>query len=344
MTNANSTKMKADQKGSDVRYPTSCSLVLLNRCCLACKMCHMWKTQQSPTEISIEEAKAFMTQVKDIIRGNKEFILSGGEPLMKEGVTNLIRHATDLGFKTIMPSNGYLITEKMALDLMQAGLKEIFIALDSFNPEVHDFLRGRKGCLDRVLKGIEYLAEYKDYLRINLITVVSNKNIGELVDHLQRIQDDPRISGVYFQAIATPFFTCLGNDWYTNDEFSYLWPENYAQVEETLDEIIRLKTEKHYIVHNHAKQLELFKRYFKDPTQRVRNAGCYLGDYVINVDQEGHINLCCFGEPAGNIRKDDIRDLWFSEKVQNIQKWMHTCDKNCHNMVNCFFKEDEELV
>ena len=37
-----------------VRYPTSCSLVVINRCPLACKMCHMWKAEHNPNEMTIE--------------------------------------------------------------------------------------------------------------------------------------------------------------------------------------------------------------------------------------------------------------------------------------------------
>jgi len=34
--------------------------------------------------------------------------------------------------------------------------------------------------------------------------------------------------------------------------------------------------------------------------------------------------------------------LWFSEEVKQFRDEMHVCNINCHNMVNCFFKEDEE--
>ena len=196
----------------------------------------------------------------------------------------------------------------------------------------------------------EYRAHTKERWQLGIPPLPLNaEQVAGLVELIEQpvghaIEQDKRLAGVYFQAIATPFFTCIGDDWYDNEEFGFLWPRDYQKVEKVIDEIIRLKCDEHFIVHNHAKQLELFKRYFANPKQRVRQAGCYLGDYVINVDQEGNINLCCFGKPAGNIRRDNIRTLWFSEDVQRVQRDMHVCDKNCHNMVNCFFKEDEELV
>ncbi|MBU1863702.1 MAG: radical SAM protein [Candidatus Omnitrophica bacterium] len=319
-------------------YPTSCSLVVLNRCLLQCKMCHMWKAPRVDDEVTIEELKRFVSTVKDMLVGDKELIISGGEPLLKEGIFDLIRHASDRGLKTIMPTNGYLITEEVAKRLHVSGLKEIFISLDSNNPATHDFLRGKDGCFERVMKGIEYLHAYCRGLRINFLTVISNKNLHEVITLLHEIENDKRISGVYFQAIATPFFTGLGEDWCENEEFGCLWPHEYEKVVDVIDEIIHLKREKNYMVHNHHQHLELFKRYFKNPHCRVEKRGCYLGDSVINVDHVGNINLCCFDQPVGNIRTNDIQRLWFSDDVKGRQAVMHQCERNCHNLVNCFFK------
>jgi hypothetical protein len=105
--------------------------------------------------------------------------------------------------------------------------------------------------------------------------------------------------------------------------------------------LIKLKNDG-YPIHNFPLQIEIFKTYFENPAKRARKAACYLGDYVININPIGDISLCCFMGPIGNIRKDDIGKLWYSELAIQKRAKMHDCDINCNNMVNCFFKEDEE--
>ena len=329
------------KKTQPVRYPTSCSIVVTNRCFLKCKMCHMWKTEIPPNEITSDECIQFIQEAKDIVRGDKELIISGGEPLLKEGIYDIIRSGVEAGFKVIMPTNGYLINEEVARKLDAAGLNEIFISLDSNKAETHDFLRGKEGCFDTVMAGIEALHTYCAKLRINHLSVLSEVNKESIIPLLETVEADNRRSGIYFQVIAKPFFTNAADEWWDEEEFSFLWPKNHEEINAVIDEIIRLKTEKNYTVHNNVKQLELFKRYFMSPRECARKSGCYLGDHVLNVDSTGNINLCCFDKPQGNIREDNIRTLWATEEIACTQEKMRTCRRNCHNTINCFFKENE---
>ena len=72
--------------------------------------------------------------------------------------------------------------------------------------------------------------------------------------------------------MAKPFFTNAADEWWDEEEFSFLWPKNHEEINAVIDEIIRLKTEKNYTVHNNVKQLELFKRYFMSPRECARKS------------------------------------------------------------------------
>ena len=339
------TQIQTEEADQTIKKPTSCSLVVVNSCPLRCKMCHMWKMPRDPHEVSIEEWKQFVLQVREILDGNRELVISGGEPLLKENVLDLVNFATQHGLKTIMPSNGYLIDEAMAEKIAASGLSEIFISLDSFDPKTHDLLRGRPGTFDRVMKAIEYLDRYidKSKTRINILSVISDINITDIVQQVHMIDRDPRLSGIYFQAIQEPFCSQAGTYWYKQEEYESLWPKNIAYVERVIDELIYLKHERNIMIHNYAEQLEIFKSYFRDPQKRARKGPCYIGDYVVNVNPVGDIFLCCLSIPIGNIRSTDIRRLWFGGKVNVFRQLMHSCTLYCHNMVNCFFKQDEHV-
>lgn len=326
-----------------LRKPTSCSLIVLNRCCLKCIMCHMWHAPVSESEITIKECCDIVDQLTEILEGDRELIISGGEPLLKEGITELISYAHEKGLKTIMPTNGYLLDLKKAKALVEAGLDELFISLDSYNEKTHDFLRGQEGAFNQVKKAVEYVAAQKGDTRINYLAVISQYNLTEIINLLERAHADPRVSGVYFQVIAKPFFTECSDNWRDEERFGALWPEQIDEACAVIDEILARKR-KGYVVHNHEKQLELYKRYFKDPYTRVHDGECYLGEYTINIDHEGNVNACCFGEALGNVRKESLKKIWFSEEAIARRSAMHSCKENCHNLVNCFFKENEVNV
>jgi MoaA/NifB/PqqE/SkfB family radical SAM enzyme len=302
----------------------------------------MWKSKEEANRVSTAEWKDFIASLEDALDGPRELVFSGGEPLLREDILELIKFGTQKGFKTLMPSNGYLIDEGMAKRIAESGLKEIFISLDSVNYKTHDFLRGIEGSYDRVMRALDSLHRHCPEVRVGIIAVISGANYKEIADLVQWVKKTQFISGVYFQAIAKPFFVPIGDNWYKDSPYEFLWPKDTLDLHSALDNLIKLKGEG-YPIHNFPLQLEIFKTYFKNPTQRARKATCYLGDYVININPSGDISLCCFMEPIGNIKKDDIHRLWYSELTSRVRTKMHNCDLNCNNMVNCFFKEEEEI-
>lgn len=322
-----------------IKKPHSSSMVLLTNCMLRCKMCEMWKSKDNPYQVSTDEWKDFISSLDTILDGPRELVFSGGEPLLRKDIFELIRYGTDKGFKTLMPSNAYTIDENIAKRIRDSGLKEIFISLDSLNHKTHDFLRGVDGAHRKVMQAFENLSNFCPELKIGIITVISAINYKEVIELTEWVGKSVFLTGVYFQVIAKPFFVPLENNWYNDSLYAYLWPKNIPGVHSVLNELIRLKSER-FPIHNFPLQLEIFKAYFENPDKRARESKCYAGDYVINISSNGDISLCCFMDPVGNIKNDDINKLWFSEEASLMRRRMYNCKVNCNNMVNCFFREN----
>ncbi|MBU0504346.1 MAG: radical SAM protein [Candidatus Omnitrophica bacterium] len=325
----------------NIKKPHSCSIVLLTKCLFKCKMCEMWKSNEEINAVSTDEWKSFISSLENVLDGPRELVFSGGEPLLRKDIFELINFGSKRGFKTLMPSNGYLIDENVAKQIAESGLTEIFISLDSINPQTHDFLRGMPGAYERVMRAFDNLRKNCPNLRIGIIGVISGVNHKEIVELAKWVKSSVFLSGIYFQAIAKPFFVPLPDSWYKEGNYGFLWPKDIPAIHRTIDELISLRNAG-YPIHNFAMQLVIFKTYFARPDIRARKAACYAGDYVINVNPSGDISLCCFMKPVGNIKKDDIGKLWFSEQSAEMRQKMHNCTINCNNMVNCFFKEGEE--
>lgn len=308
---------------------------------LRCKMCYLWKTEPELSKIPSDEWKIFIDSLDDMLEDRRELILSGGEPLLNQDVPGLIKRGNDKGFRTVLSTNAVLIDEEKAIQLIEAGLKEIYISLDSFNEKTHDYLRGIDGSHKKTMNAIEYLNKYKRDLKINIITVISGYNLHDIIGLVKKVSADNKIDGMYFQAIAQPFCTPTDEYWYKKDEYSFLWPRDSESVQSVINELIDFKKQNHRII-NHAQHLEKFKVYFDNPNTYVTKAKCYTGDYTMNVNPAGDVFLCCYMPPIGNIRKDRIREIWFSDLAKQRRSEMYQCERNCHNMVNCFFMENEE--
>ncbi len=322
--------------------PNACSIVLHTRCMLRCKMCHMWKLPPDPESL---DGSAWLKVIDDLNRlmsGQGEIIFTGGEPLLEAGMFELISAAKKKGFKVGLVTNGFLLDEKKARDIVAAGVDQVSLSLDSCDRQTHDSLRGTPGAYDRAVNGLRYLKQFRRDFPVQIITVVSGENYRELLRHIRWVKDTPYVDSVYFQTIARPFFTATEDDWYHQPEFSSLWPGDIPTLCEIIEEVIRFK-EMYGVVSNPRAQLELFKAYFKNPCVRVSDKTCRLGDSVLNIDHKGDIFLCCFGRPLGNVIRDDIKELWFSETAEKARCEMYACTRTCHNIVNCFFQEDERF-
>lgn len=317
--------------------PRICSIELFRRCCFRCRMCSMWKVREEDAGLDKDTLVHLADGLISVMDGEKEIVLSGGEPLLHPDIIEIIREFNLKGFKVGMASNGFLIDQGKAGELADAGIKNIQLSLDSANKETHDFLRGVSGAYEKVLQAAGHLKACKENVSVCAQTVISGKNLEEIIDTIEFIKNDIRFNAISFMAVTTPFFAPVGNDWQENDEFSFLWPRDSRRVDKIIDQVIALKA-KGYPIANPVAQFELFRNYFHQPRKRLPVARCQLGDYVVSIDPAGEVRMCCFMDSVGNIRATDIAILLDKPGVEKMRKDMLACRKVCNTLVNCFFK------
>lgn len=317
-----------------------CSIELFRKCNLRCRMCHMWKVKEKNHGLTAELLGSLSGQLQEVLTGDREVVFSGGEPLLFNGILDLIRIYSQKGFKVGIASNGTLINKEMAMQLVGAGLKNVQLSFDSINKDTHDTLRGVKGAYEKVLKAAEYLSLYKSRVMVCAQTVISGKNIFELIDTIRFIKDDGRFDFISFMAVTTPFFSNAEDDWRAKGEFSFLWPNENGKVDSVIDRIIEMKNNG-YPIANPVSHLELFRSYFHNPFIKKPGVKCRLGDYVLSIDPNGDIRLCCFMEPIGNIKEKSLIAILSLEKIDRLRQTMRNCDKVCNTLVNCFFQGEK---
>ena len=85
-------------------------------------------------------------------------LFSGGEPLTRPDLTDLIRHAVRRGMRAVISTNGTLITKDKAAELKDLGLSYVGISLDGMK-ELHDRFRGVSGTFEKALTGVDNCME-----------------------------------------------------------------------------------------------------------------------------------------------------------------------------------------
>lgn len=326
-------------KEAIVKSPRTCLLTVTNSCVLRCKMCHLWQLDTAKDEVSIDDCKRFIDSLSEFGTQPIEVHLIGGEPLVKKGILELIRYISAHGSRTVMTSCGYTIDEVMAKELVDSGLSMLNLSLDSLDPAVHNFLRGREDCFKRVMDALGYLAKFKkDKLRLGINTVISEANLDNILELAEWTNQNKDLDSIYFMAVMRPFGSNQGWDWFKKEESSRLWPSDYSKIEKILDELISLKN-KGSKIENPSGQLRSFKAYFKNPFDFIKLNRCNVSEQAININAVGDLYICFFMDKLGNIKGDHVSRLWNSEAAQKIRDQMHACRNNCELVVNCYYED-----
>jgi len=116
------------------------------RCNLKCRHCYSASTNQpAEDELTDDEARGMIDDLAAF--GCPVLLFSGGEPLMRPGVIDLISYARAAGLRAVVSTNGNLIDEPMATKRAEAGLSYVGVSLDGLK-EINDEFRGVDGIDD----------------------------------------------------------------------------------------------------------------------------------------------------------------------------------------------------
>jgi len=156
-------------------------------CNLACKHCRAEAhTNPYPGEFSTEEAKALIDTFPET--GSPIIIFTGGEPLMRPDIFELVAHARERGLRSVMAPNGTLISPEIARKIHEVGIARCSISIDGPESASHDVFRGMSGAFAASMRGIEHLKAAGVEFQLNTTVTKSNiksfKDIFSLADKL----------------------------------------------------------------------------------------------------------------------------------------------------------------
>jgi len=149
------------------RIPIAVRIELSNRCPNRCFYCNIWSIKQK--EMTTKQVFKLLDELKQM--GTKRISFSGGEPLLRDDIGEIIDYCDSLGMVPEMNSRGFLIDEK--IDKIKK-LKLLKISIDG-PKEVHDYLSGRKGSFEEAVHALELAT--KNGIKTIITVTITKQNI-----------------------------------------------------------------------------------------------------------------------------------------------------------------------
>lgn len=153
-------------------------------CNLKCIHCYNDSgADKAPNELTTNEAKVALDDLAQF--SVPSVLFSGGEPLMRKDLFELIGYAVGLGLRTVISTNGTLIDADTARKIKQAGVSYVGISLDGIG-KVNDKFRGAVGAFDRAVEGIRNCQDAD--VRVGLRLTLTRRNVQDLVQFFEFFQ------------------------------------------------------------------------------------------------------------------------------------------------------------
>ena len=164
------------------RFPACATLAVTYACQCDCEHCSCAANVRPGPPLSTAQWKRVIDETIDL--GATSIIFTGGEPLLRRDIVELVEHVDKDRATVVIFTNGERLTHEMAHRLAQAGLYAVFVSLDSPAPEEHDRLRRRPGLFDRVAEGISQLKAESLIVGLSIYLTHQKFAAGELDRYL----------------------------------------------------------------------------------------------------------------------------------------------------------------
>jgi radical SAM protein with 4Fe4S-binding SPASM domain len=306
------TEPARDDSATTFSRPYVVSWNLTYRCNLACEHCYLDAGParlETPafadrSELSTEQCFRVVDEIA-AFAPESVTILTGGEPLLRRDILEIVRHGVARGLWIVVGTNGVKITDSLARRLQSEGVRGLALSLDALDRERHDAFRRVRGAWQNTVEGARILTAVG--LPFIVQTTVGAHNRGELAEIAAFAHDElgAKVWNLYFLVPS-------GRGAFVSD----LDPAEYDQVLAQLAEIQRRWASRMLV---NAKCAPHFVRTLlasDSPPPFPKSfgggaGGCPAGTHYLGIRPNGDVTPCPYLPLfAGNLGANGLRELW----------------------------------
>jgi len=293
--------------------------MVTRKCNYHCKGCDVWR-EQDAKELSTEEIKRGLDILKEL--GVIEITISGGNPLLREDIGEIIEYASRF-FITTVYDNGSMSSEK--IDALR-NADFVAISIDSLDAGKNDHIKGVNGSWKKAIQAVEKLE--REGISVSVTPTISQFNLYEIIDFTK-----------HFLQKGIPLWYCLYSyDSYDdanqlfkigrkNDEFLITDKKAMAEL---CNSLIEMKAKNSNILMT-TKILEAVKNlYLKDK----RTWKCHALQNFFIIDHLGRVAGCHLHKPVASIF--DLPSVWNSDELNDLRKTYSKCTQ-CSYLCYIFY-------
>ena len=344
-------------KGGRANPPVSIALETTYRCNLQCAMCPQaidLRNAESNMRAQMAENEELHTrEIVEVVRearkfGVKNLTVTGGEPFLRKDILEIVSSIKRNNMACYIISNGGLISEQIAREIVKIGVDKITFSLDG--PEtVHNRIRGNNMVYQNLINGIRVIQSEKKKSGKNIPDIsfsmtVSNLNSGTLCD----VVDIAKKEGVSVN-FGFVFYTSKT----MKERTEKLFPASGGKFEDQdiPFEIRRVDPELLSMEIGKAKNkanslgvkinirppledpVNIRKRFYDDEYAFVTT--CFYPWYAMRINPYGEVYPCQMNVKMGNVREQKIEDIWNSDTYIAFRKELRksgiwpSCRKCC---------------
>lgn len=307
-------------------FPHTIYLGISNRCNLKCKMCDLgqeagslYRKNLSPSrELSFNQWKVF---IDEVALHNPTIELSAAEPLLYKDFIPLVRYIKQVkGLECRIFTNAYLLEENSQF-LKEVDIDHIIVSIDG-PPDTHDFIRGKPGLFDKVMRGLLSIKSDARIKRpfIDINYTISQYNYGKIEDMFNILNE----RGVIFDRFTIIQTLSIAKG--AADKHNRIYPgfPVSAICETGVDfcsiDIRVLQEQMDKLIKSHPQKVRIYpdfhpaklNEWYNSPEELVGNRGCQFIWNSANLTSDGELipYMRCVNKSFGNITKDSFKEIW----------------------------------
>lgn len=291
------------------------------RCNLFCKHCYRESGPDVSTdnELTTEEGKKLLSEIRK--SGFSIIVFSGGEPLMREDIFELLQYARSLGMVNLMGSNGTLITKYYAEELKRSGLETIAISIDSLDEKKHNDFRGSDLAFQSAIAGAKNCIEAG--IKVQLNCTVTKENLLEIDSIMNYAADLGAVSSHLLFLVEVGRGKNIGYTSLSKEEYKTA-VDTILDKSKNLDIRVKPTCAPQYKVEALMKGIDT-----------LGGRGCIAGTKYCSILPNGDVHICPYAPiKVASVREEAFDSVWNNneifKKLRDFKSYKGSCGSCKH--------------